>query len=293
MIRSFEVKDPKVTPVKWWAQVEALAKPRMFKFKPGLNILWGKNGSGKTTVLKAMARLFHCEQSGVSVVTQTSVQDLFGGVFSVKGDPAKLKKSLIIRHDGQGVRHFDPSHAVGLQGGGASFDWDFGMEGIRNTMFKGSAGETTMSRINQLIGQLLGGEVPKIDQRIQARNANDVWAPQIKAAEHFLKGSGKKGQPTVLLDEPERSFDLPTQVMVWRFIRAASKDVQFIVASHSFFALGIPNANYIELTDGYLEQALVCQHILQGWSDEDPTLPPPEKVEAARKAEKEARAESG
>lgn len=285
MIRSCDIKDPKSTPIKWWPKVEALAKPRTFTFEPGLNILWGKNGSGKTTVIKLLARLLHCEQSGAPVVTEHSVRELFDGFgFGDEKAPGKLKKAITLDHDGQGVRHFDPTVAVGLMGGMSAFDWDFGMEGIQNTMFKGSAGQTTMFRIDKIIGALLKGEPAEIDRRIKAEGVNDSWAKQLKVAEHFLKGSGKKGQPTVLLDEPERSFDLPTQVMIWRFIRAYSKQVQFIVASHSFFALGLPGVNYIELTDGYLEQGLICQHILREWAGEEPSILPPEKKAKAKSA---------
>ena len=259
MIRYIDIKDPKGMPIKWWADVEALKKPRKFTFKKGLNILWGPNGSGKTTVIKALARMLHCGQSGNPAVTQTSVDDLFEAFGFGSGDSVceTLKAAVKLSHDGQGVRHFDPSHAAGLTGGGSAFDWDFGMEGIQNTMFKGSAGQTTMMRMDKVVGSIIRREVPEVDLRMNEKTVNDLWAARIKTAKHFLKGTGKKGQPTVLLDEPERSFDFDFQFRIWNLIRMFAPEVQFIVASHSFFALRLPEANYIELTPGYLDPHLI------------------------------------
>lgn len=284
MIRSFEIVDPANTHIEWMAKVPALAKPRTFEFKPGLNILWGKNGSGKSTVIKALARLFHCEQGGTPVVTSTSLEALFQRRYERDSDLDKdrsidtLPKAVKLEHDGQAVRYFDPSVAVGLLGGGAAFDDDFFGQGVANTMFKGSAGQTTMFRFDSLIRDLINDKVPEIVRKIHASRVNDLWSERVKAADEFLKGSGEKGPLTILLDEPERSYDLPHQVAVWRFIRSLATKYQLIIASHSFFALRIPEAHYIELEDDYLSVAIRCLAFLANWKDEKvPPLPPPDK----------------
>ena len=273
MIHSFEIKDPDKTHIAWWAKVPALAKPRTFEFRPGLNILWGKNGSGKTTVVKALAQLFHCEQSGQPVVTQTSIENLFDRFrFGEDKEQKAFVKAISLKHDGQGVRYFDPSVAVGLFGGIAAFDWDFSGEGVANAMFKGSAGQTTMFRMDKLLGSIAEGKVPKVERRVKEHSFNSTWSERLKIAERFLKGSGEVGPPTVLLDEPERSFDLPHQIAVWRFIRATTSRVQYIVASHALYALNIPEAHYIEMEPEYLDQSCRCLKALTGWADEKPAL---------------------
>lgn len=270
MIYKLVIKDPTNTPVKWLSKVEALAKPRTFEFKPGLNVLWGRNGAGKTTLTKVLARLFHCEQGNHPTVTQESLGELVGDRFA----GIDVRKGVAVEHDGQGVRHFDPGHAVGLMGGGAAFDWDFGMEGVQNQMFKGSAGQTTMFRFDRILNEVIAGEVPEVQWKINRATVNDLWRERIDLAKAFLKKSGKKGQPTILLDEPERSYDLNAQVGVWRVLRAYSEDVQFIVASHSLFALKIPGANYIELSPRYLAGSEVVLDILAKWSEEKPKKVP-------------------
>ena len=285
MIYKLDIRDPSKTPVKWLASIEALTKPRSFEFKPGLNVLWGRNGSGKTSLTKVIARLFHCEQGNQPLVTQESLSELVGGGF----ETIDLKKGLTITHDGQGLRHFDPGHAVGLMGGAAAFDWDFGMEGITNAMFKGSAGQTTMFRFDRLVNEIVAGEVPEVAWKFPRDKNSGVWQERVKLAEHFLEGNAAKGQPTIFLDEPERSYDLNAQVGVWRFLRAYSDQVQFIVASHSLFALKIPDAHYIELSPRYLAGSEAVLEILQKWPEEKPKKPPAATAKAAQERVKKSK----
>ena len=272
MIYKLTIKDAAHTPVPWLPQIEAFRQPRTFDFKPGINVLWGRNGSGKTSLTKVLARLLHCEQGGSPSVTHESLAELVGGSFS----EIDLKKGVEISHDGQGTRHFDPGHAVGLMGGGAAFDWDFGSQGVANAMYKGSSGQTTMFRFDQLIKEIVAGDIPEVEWKAPRESGAGIWGDRVRLASFFLEGNADQGQPTVLLDEPERSYDLNAQVGVWRLLRAYADQVQFIVASHSLFALKIPDANYIELSPRYLAGSEDVLDILSKWPAEKP-----KKVSAA------------
>jgi energy-coupling factor transporter ATP-binding protein EcfA2 len=133
MIESLTVKDPSKTPIKWLKDVPALSKPRAFAFTPGLNVLWGRNGSGKSTILTLLARALHCHTSGFPVITVDSLRELLDNAPNDK--PEQALEGIEIRHDGQGVRYFNPEQTVGLAGGGAYFDDDFFGEGVRTKMF--------------------------------------------------------------------------------------------------------------------------------------------------------------
>ena len=281
MIYSLDIKVPNHTPVKWLGDVPTLKEPKAFTFTPGLNILWGRNGSGKSTLLKLMSMLLQCDQGGVPLVSETSISELcermaFGG----KLTKAQLLKSVKLVHDGQGVRLFDPSKVRGLIPGGAAFDDDFFGAGVNNMMFKGSAGQTTMFRFAEVLEQCrYGVPAPEVNTKVRRQYINSTWQEWYDIAMEFLKGTAKKGPATILLDEPERSFDLPLQAQCWRFIRAAARSHQIIVASHSVFALNIPEASYVEMEAGYLEASKKSVGLLPTWADEKPEMPPPRKKE--------------
>jgi len=268
MIYSLKIVDPTATPIPWLPKVEALKAPREFTFTPGLNIIWGRNGTGKSSLLTLLARIFHCAQSGFPVITTSSLEDLFA---TVKWDDnGRLERSVSIRHDGQGVRHFDPGHTVGLLAFGGAFDDDFSNEGFAAVKTRGSAGQMTAFKSDKLLKTIKNGETPAVKCGHSAQRVNDVWETRKEVAQHLLAGNADKGPPTILLDEPDRSFDLPMQLAVWKFLRIYADETQFIVASHCPFALNLPEANYIDIDPGYLELAQKTLAILPKWPSAKP-----------------------
>jgi len=284
MIRALLIKDPADTPVNWWPNVKALEGIAKIDFKPGLNILWGPNGSGKSSVLKALARLTFSEQGGVTTVTHQAAYAL-----ERKGAlNAGVYAGMEIDHDGQAVRCFNPEHKVGLMGGG--FDDDFFDMGVLNTMTKGSSGQLVIHQLDNIFGEMLAGYVPEVRAKVKAgttyHGEEDLHAKVLK----LVEGTGEKGQPTVLLDEPDRSLDLPNQMAVWRTLRGLSGEVQCIVASHSPFALRIPDAHYIDIVPAARDKAILAVVALEKWSGIDCTFP--EKIrEKARKSIEERNAQ--
>lgn len=278
MIRSLEVLHPEDMPLPWWSKVRALAAPKTWVFQPGLNILWGPNGSGKTTILKALARIFHCEQSGNPVLTETSLATLFQPARDARKEgewASKVMAAFRLDHDGQGVRHFDPSKVVGSMG--SSFDYDFMDEGLANVFSKGSSGQTTLRRLSKIVEGTISRTVPVLDQRMHAEHVNSLWAARIHVALKLMEGTAPLGPPTILCDEPERSADIPNQIKIWRFLRDCALESQVIVASHTLFALNLPEAHYIEMADGYLDASKKALDILMTtWAPEPPRkLPEP------------------
>ena len=264
MISELAIDDLNRSCVHHAREVPFLKEHDRVGFKPGLNILWGGNGTGKSTILSAIARMLHCEQGGRTCVTKDSL----GAVFEVpSADPKSrfgersdtLADGVVPIHDGQCVLHFDPGHAVGLAFGGAAFDWDFAGAGVANTMFRGSSGQVTLERCNEVLYTIVKPEKwPKIEWKVSQKG--EYYAPRTSQVEAFLKGTLEQGQPTVLLDEPDRSLSMKLQAGLWTNLAARySKNVQIIAASHSPLALHLPGVNYIEMTPGYLAE---CEGVL-------------------------------
>lgn len=268
MIESLQVVDAKRASVEWWPKVQRLKRRKQIKFKPGLNILWGPNGCGKTTILLAMARMLHCWQGGVSTLTEHSIRELFKLRFgsNLKSEDKYLNGVMPV-HDGQAVFFVDPSKGVGASR--SFFDNDFSFEQLMDMRDRGSSGQKTTMRLMPLIRLARGEEPPPVRCNINREYVNDLWISYLDRVEETMRGTIPRGQPTVLLDEPDRSLDIPSQVGLWKILKMARKSVQIIVATHSILALDIPDAHYIDLHRGYLKK---CREAAQGLlgSSKDP-----------------------
>lgn len=242
MIRELAITDAARTCIPWWDKVAWLKGRERIEFKPGLNLVYGPNGSGKSTLFTAIARMLCCHQGGRQLVTLDALRELGVGY----GKPDILDGAKPV-HDGSPVMHFDPGMAVGLVGGMAAFDWDFSDEGFRNCMFKGSAGQTTVMRLDTVVNAMHHGKWPELAWKVKDK-------PEGLAS--FLAGSFDKVGPTVLLDEPSRSLDLRMELGLWKLIdRAVANGVQVIVATHSVIPILREHPGHIiETQDGFLAQ---------------------------------------
>ena len=243
MIHSIQVHDVSKSAVKWWGDVPYLKGLDKIEFAPGLNVIYGPNGSGKSTMLKLIARMMLCEQGDIQKVSY-DVRDLFR--YGKLEDPEEFLDGVIPIHDGAPVMHFDPSQRVGLVGG--AFDYDFLDAGLTNTMLKASAGQTSLVRMQRVLGAVFGGDFPKFDPEHRSEELMSFLAGNLP------EGVEATDRPTVLLDEPSRSLDLRTEIRFFERL-AEVEDVQIILATHSTFALHLPGANYVETYPRYVKTA--------------------------------------
>lgn len=300
MIESITISGATKSNMSWLSNVLYFQKKPTTYFKPGLNILFGENGSGKSSLVSMLAQSLAAQQGGTSVVTQSWAQDIF------KFGTQELLLPCEVVHDGQPVMYFDARAKEGLIAG--AFDDDFFSLGLANTMARGSTGQLGFRRLERLLKVLLAAkkedseEPPKaqggspapastsgskkgskrkvaskqdgcapvpperdgfpqeIEWRIKRNAVNDYWKERVAHIEELLEPKCAPGPKTLLFDEPESGFALPWQAGLWSnvFSKVDPTKFQVIVATHSPFALGIPGANYIEMSPGYLRQATAC-----------------------------------
>ena len=254
MIERLIIHDKDNVPIEWWAKSKVLDPIRELNFKPGLNIVWAKNGTGKSSVLTLIARMFHAEQGRYSTITHNSCQELFGNIKKLAGLP-------VASHDGQGIMHYNPNHKVGLFGGMAAFDDDFGAEGVHAIFaMKASSGEQILNEVGKLVLEAKKRKSTDPIWKANKTGGGDKHQRRVEAINTFFKPSIPRGQITMLLDEPDRSLDVTVQYKLWRTIFPnMAKEFQIIVATHCPFAVNVPGANYIELNQGYLDE---CRQVV-------------------------------
>jgi len=235
-------------PIHWAGKTPFIRANPKIEFKPGLNILYGPNGSGKSTIIKALALHLAAVQGGQSTVTGEWLRE----ALDHKGNPTLTYETV---HDGQPVVFVDSRETIGLVGGMAGFDYDFTAEGLQSIFaMRQSHGQVSMSRLDR-IAFLLGKGAPFPKEIVNKLGTS----PRAETAqERYLKARCPLGQPSVLLDEPESNLSVLWSSNLWRLLSSpgATEKYQIIVASHSPFSLGLPNAHYIELEEGYLAKAI-------------------------------------
>lgn len=269
MFASIDLKGLKKSKLFGYAaDVPFFKDKKTVEFKPGLNILFGPNGCGKSTVLNILGLTMGATQGGLSCVTEDLVHKTIDMLGALRNPRTGAKKEmsdqigLAVAHDGQPVLFCDPRQTVGLSGG--AFDNDFFETGMTEALDRNrlSHGQRSLSRANAALGILAGKLVfPKnVVHRVQKAHVNETWEKALTVLEARMAATLPKGQPTILLDEPESNLSLLTQANLWGLL--AHPDVaanyQVIVASHSPFALGISHANYISFSDGYVDKTLAC-----------------------------------
>jgi len=249
-IKFFEAKDERDT----FAHVtEIPALKRSIHFKPGLNIIVGPNGSGKSTILDALALTMAAKQSGQSEITQTWLDEVKSKNFGEK----RLSTNVSVLHDGQPILYFNPGDTPGMDGG--HFDDDFFSLGIKRLTTEPvlSSGQLTMVRIDDLLATMTGALPFPDSVRVHSsvEHLNNHWQ-QIRdmTQEELLKPNCDPGQPTIVMDEPDRDLDARLQFTFWSIITdpEVTSKFQIIVSSHSHHSLLATFANYIETEPGYI-----------------------------------------
>lgn len=230
---------------------------RIFRFKPGINILFGPNGTGKSVILK----------------TLKSYCGIAGGGWTFFNDPMQLasnqfpfaymgltpsKCTADVRWDGTPSFFNDGDIKVN-----ETFFYmserksDDGITGESEQMDllaeKPSSGQYRIKKVNKVFNLIRN--VPTYSKTdIPSGYSSDC----IKEL-NYWNNLPRTGPQTIILDEPERALSLFLQKRLFTEILPQFEDLQIILATHSIFSLNMKDANLIEFEPGYIEQ---CRQVL-------------------------------
>lgn len=234
-----------------------------YEFTDGINIVTGRNGSGKSVLLNMIKTCcgINKDTSYPTMPSPFDVHSIIGDEWYSMTDVIKKRiknkgyPNIEIIWDGTMIHHLVPEF---FSGSNIFNRLDNPMQVHKNELFntgeslqlmmsKDSKGESTIRlliKFNELHTEY--------ESRLTKREANDVWVKTSAVFHDWLESfTVEKGKPTLLIDELDTHLDLDNQKIYWDYIGHLTKKWQVIVVSHSIFAFHVENANYINLNPEY------------------------------------------
>lgn len=253
MIKSIKITDPKKLPFNYAEKV--FKKGQVFKFKPGINIIVGENGCGKSTLIKIAKAYLLCTNGIES--NESRINELFDYWTNTEiSDGAEVKADYELKAFSlRTVAEMDEDEKL------SSFT-NFGLTYMSNTS---SDGEKILQSVVHLLNRIFtkdkDNKFPIKEINNIKENSNDVWK---KYAELYLeyveknKIEDKFKEYTIFMDEPDKNLSIKNIEDLLPILSEHKEHGQIIAVVHNpvlIYALSKnKDVNFIEMTKNYVEE---------------------------------------
>lgn len=250
------IKKVKVT-AGYAAKLPAL-QDKTIKFGPGLNILFGPNGCGKTTLVKLLGA-YSGTKAGWSRFVEPRIARAEQNLEYPEVLGCEAPGDARAKVEWDGTASFLMSPETGDFPGASIDDAPDGIMGagdlMAEMMGRPSSGQSRLIRLNRFLETLKKGDgIPDLTKLpSKYKDVNDTWQKAMKEFADYAKTLPRDGPVTILLDEIDRSLSLPNQAVLWLdVLPAVAKRYQVIAATHCPFALA-HNEGFQEMGEGYVQ----------------------------------------
>ena len=245
MIHKVVIRDNKRSAVKYIANLKNFKNGTEYIFKPGVNVIVGENGCGKTTLMKLIQRYLlvdfdECDRGDFNC----NISALFRNIL----DTDKMLDGVDVYAD-YDKNTFRLSHPGEKNGEQLKTFNAFG------TFFEqqhASTGEGVTIALNSLWERIWGkGSNPKFDYERIGKEYPAYW-------DYIDKHRQEGDEWTILMDEPDRNLDMEHIKEIKGILSFHKEQTQVIAVVHNpllIYSLSKnPEVNMIEMTKGYINK---------------------------------------
>ena len=246
MVYKVEIKDNHNTPIGYLPDLDNFKNGTEYIFKPGVNIIVGENGCGKTTLMNLVKKYLMVDYTECDKgMYRCNINSLYNKAL----DRETLSDGVNVYADYQ-RNTFRLSHAGEKEKGQAIKTFsDFG---AMMDQKHSSTGEGVVVAINSLFNYIFGKDAKLIFDYKQFKESDPLYWEYVK--NHQQKGD----EWTILMDEPDRNLSLDNLSQIKSILSFHKPQTQMIVVIHNpllIYSLSKKKGiNFIEMTEGYIDR---------------------------------------
>ena len=248
MVYKVIIKDNKKSPIRYLSDLDNFQNSKEFIFKPGVNVIVGENGCGKTTLINLIRRYLmvdymYCDKGEY----RCNINRLYE---SALNDKRNLLDGVDVYADYQ-RNTFRLSHAGEKEQSQElkTFE-DFG---TLFTQKHSSTGESVLVAINSLFNHMFSKKAQLTYDYSQFKESDPLYWEYVKS--HQQEDSDEW---TVLMDEPDRNLDIENIDTIKNILSFHKPHTQMIAVVHNPLLICSlskkKSINIIEMTEGYVDK---------------------------------------
>ena len=247
MVTKVVINNNEDTPIEYLSGLRAFKNGKTYEFKPGVNIIVGKNGCGKTTLMNLIKKYLLVDYSECSAGEwNCNINDICFGL----GENKHMYGGADVYADYQ-RNTFRFCHA----GERKENDEIFADMHSTNEFFGqkwASTGQGVLQSLSSLFARMFGDSARLTFDYLQLGDNYPQYMKYIH--DHIIEGD----EWTILMDEPDRNLDIENIGQIRGILNVHKPHAQIIAVVHNPLLICAlsknPEVNFIEMTRGYVNK---------------------------------------